>query len=261
MSAADSGGERPDPRQPRRPPPGAVPAARRNADRRRRRAARNADRREERRRKELERRKVEREQQARGESRPQPSRSPEPEIVAPPMARASRSEPPDLPGMESLRSARRGEPVEQDYGRPVAEPRSAGQPGRSSGGPRAAAPRPPRSTGSAAGRRRTVVRRVDPWSVFRLSLVLYFCLLVVVTLGLVIFWLVLSRMGPMRSMLESIEQLGIPIDPGLVLTVLVPVGILNVVVWSAANLFFCVLYNLVADLVGGLRVTLSDDER
>jgi len=119
----------------------------------------------------------------------------------------------------------------------------------------------PRATGTAAGRRRTVVRRVDPWSVFRLSLVLYFCLLVVVTLALVIFWLVLSRMGPMRAMLDNIEQLGIPFDPGLVLSVLVPVGILNVLVWSAANLFFAVLYNLVADLVGGLRVTLSDDDR
>ena len=139
--------------------------------------------------------------------------------------------------------------------------RGAGQPGRSAGGPRAGAERPPRTVGTAAGRRRTVVRRIDPWSVFRLSLVLYFCLLVVVTLGLVIFWLVLSRMGPLRNVLESIEQLGIPIDPGLVLTVLVPVGILNVLVWSAANLFFCVLYNLVADLVGGLRVTLSDDDR
>ena len=109
-------------------------------------------------------------------------------------------------------------------------------------------------------KRRVLVNHVDPWSVFRISAVLYFCLLLVVTLGLMIFWLILSRMPIMQSMLEAVERLGIPIDPGLILQVLVPVGVLNVVLWSGANLFFAILYNLISDLVGGLRVTVTDED-
>jgi hypothetical protein len=34
-----------------------------------------------------------------------------------------------------------------------------------------------------------------------------------------------------------------------------------VVLWSGINVFMSFLYNLISDLVGGLRVTLADDER
>jgi hypothetical protein len=236
-----------------------VPAARRNADRRRRRAARASERREQRRRREEERRRREREQRA--APRPpaaSPSR-PDPAPVAPPHAPrppAARAEPPDLPGMEGLRSRQQPPPDPFETSRPAPTEPVHAAPAAAERAARAAVAAPPRG-----GRRRTTIRRIDPWSVFRLSLVLYFCLLVVVTLGMMLFWLVLSRLPLLQRTMDTVEQLGIPIDPGLILGVLLPVGVLNVLLWSGANLFFAVLYNLVADLVGGLGITLGDDER
>ena len=42
---------------------------------------------------------------------------------------------------------------------------------------------------------RRVIRRVDPWSVFRFSIVFYLCLLVVVLVAGVVLWLVASATG------------------------------------------------------------------
>jgi len=36
-------------------------------------------------------------------------------------------------------------------------------------------------------------------------------------------------------------------------------GLLNVVLFSAINVFLAFLYNLVSDLLGGLKLTLSED--
>jgi hypothetical protein len=38
------------------------------------------------------------------------------------------------------------------------------------------------------------------------------------------------------------------------------IGLLNVILWSGINVFLAFLYNLIADLVGGLRVTVVDEE-
>jgi hypothetical protein len=107
-----------------------------------------------------------------------------------------------------------------------------------------------------------MVRRVDPWTVLKLSLIFYFCLLLVVMLGLVVFWSVVNRLGVIDQGLGFLSELNleVTINGDNIARALFLFGLLNVVLWTGINVFLAFLYNLVADLLGGLRITLQEDE-
>jgi hypothetical protein len=111
-------------------------------------------------------------------------------------------------------------------------------------------------------RRKVTVRRVDPWSVLKLSLIFYFCVLLVVMLGLVVFWSVVNRLGIIETMVAFLADLDldVQIHGGNIARALFLLGLLNVVLWSGINVFLAFLYNLVSDLIGGLRITLAEEE-
>ncbi|QBI19994.1 hypothetical protein ER308_10780 [Egibacter rhizosphaerae] len=121
--------------------------------------------------------------------------------------------------------------------------------------------RPQTRQPARSGRRVLQVRKVHPWSVLKLSLVFYFAFLLVVMLGLIAFWAVLVRMGVIDTVLGLAAEVGLPfeIDGGALASGVFLVGLLNVVLWSGINVFAALLYNLVADLLGGLKLTLTDD--
>lgn len=96
----------------------------------------------------------------------------------------------------------------------------------------------------------------------KLSLIFYFCVLLVVMLGLVVFWSVVNRLGIIEQGLGFLAELNleVTINAGNIARAVFLVGLLNVVLWSGINVFLAFLYNLVADLLGGLRVTLAEEE-
>ncbi|HEY8338479.1 MAG TPA: DUF3566 domain-containing protein [Egibacteraceae bacterium] len=120
----------------------------------------------------------------------------------------------------------------------------------------------------AAAQRRTVVqhhvtlRKVDPWTVLKLSLIFYFCVLLVVMVGLTLFWTAINNMGLIETVIGFLAELQVEVavDGGSIGRAVFFLGLLNVVIWSGINVFLAFLYNLVADLVGGLRVTVSEDD-
>ena len=123
---------------------------------------------------------------------------------------------------------------------------------------RVTSPPPPRNV-----RRRVTVRRVDPWSVCKLSLIFYFCVLLIAMLGLVVLWAVVIRMGLIEALQELLEKVGlelVQVNGANIARAVFLVGLVNVVVFSGINVFMAFLYNLIADLVGGLRVTLAEDD-
>lgn len=129
------------------------------------------------------------------------------------------------------------------------------------GGPPAAAPR----RGRAAGARRharVVVRKVGPWSVFKMSLVFYLCVMLVLLGAGVILYGMLGAMGALDSTTRLVRDLfsdrTFEINGRWLFTRALGVGLVMVVVWSLINVFVAFLYNLIADLVGGIEVTLAE---
>jgi hypothetical protein len=111
-------------------------------------------------------------------------------------------------------------------------------------------------------RRRATIRRIDPWSVLKLSLIFYFCFLLVVMLGLTVFWSIINRLGLIENVIGFLDDLRIElvINGGNIARALFLLGLLNVVLWTGINVFLAFLYNLVADLLGGFRVELASEE-
>ncbi len=111
-------------------------------------------------------------------------------------------------------------------------------------------------------RRRATIRRVDPWSVLKLSVIFYFVFLLVVMLGLAVFWSVVLRIGILDTLTGFLDdlQLTLVINGSNIARALFLVGLLNVVLWTGINVFLAFLYNLVADLLGGMRIEMASEE-
>jgi Transmembrane domain of unknown function (DUF3566) len=112
---------------------------------------------------------------------------------------------------------------------------------------------------------KVVVRRIHPWSVFKFSLLFYFCLMLVLVFALVILYEVLSVLGVLDSLAHLLQtsgfgspKTGFHFNGPWIFTRVFLVGVAGVVVWSVVNLFVTLLYNLVADVVGGVQITLGE---
>lgn len=111
-------------------------------------------------------------------------------------------------------------------------------------------------------RRNVVVRRIDAWSVLKLSLIFYFFALLVGMAGLVFFWSVLSNLAVIEEAIAFAEELAfeIEVDGANIARATFLLGLVNVVLLSGINVFLALLYNLVADVLGGLRMTFAEEE-
>jgi ethanolamine transporter EutH len=116
---------------------------------------------------------------------------------------------------------------------------------------------------------------VNPWSVLKLSLILYACLLVVVLVGMTILYAILSSLGVIDTLEELLTSVWGPgggdvatgpndpvtpfeIDPGYLFRIMFLIGTISTALWAAFTMFLALLYNLIADLVGGIEVTLVE---
>lgn len=107
------------------------------------------------------------------------------------------------------------------------------------------------------------IRRVEPWSVLKLSLVFYFSVMLIFLLGGGILYFVAAAAGIIEKMEKFIQGIGWPefsIRPLQVFRLGLLLGLSQVVVWSTVNVFIAFLYNLVSDLVGGIEITMSERE-
>ena len=115
-----------------------------------------------------------------------------------------------------------------------------------------------------ARRVQRIIRHVDPWSVLKFSLLLYFSLFLIVLSAGVLLWLAASATDVIGGVEAFIEELfgfdTFAFEPGQILTASVLGGLVLVVAGTAANVVFAVLFNLISDVVGGLRLTVIEEE-
>lgn len=121
-------------------------------------------------------------------------------------------------------------------------------------------------------RARLQVRRVDPWSVLKTTLLYSLCLLVVLLVAVAALYAVLSAMGVFDSLNTAIRDLtdsgGAASTGGLQVIFSAPrillwtglLGAVNVVLITALATLGAVLYNLCAEVWGGIEVTLAEQE-
>jgi hypothetical protein len=109
---------------------------------------------------------------------------------------------------------------------------------------------------------RVMVRKVAPWSVFKVSLIFYACVVLVLLGAMVILYGMLGAIGALDSVTRLIRDLfadqTFVINGNWLFSRGLAVGLVMVVVWSLINVFVAFLYNLISDLVGGVEVTLAE---
>ena len=130
--------------------------------------------------------------------------------------------------------------------------------------------RPQRTPAAQAGRRASLrLVHVEPWSVTRLAFVVSVAMMIVAVVAVSIFWIVLSVTGVWGQINDSVtsvlsddggtfdikDYLGFGRLFGLTLVL----SAINVVLMTALATIGAHLYNLAAQLLGGLEVTFSDD--
>lgn len=149
-------------------------------------------------------------------------------------------------------------------------PASAGA--TSGSGPAATSPRPATANAPArpAGPRRVrlSVSRIDPWSVMKLGFLLSVAAGIMTVVAAAVSWTVLDSMGVFADLQSLVSDLGATAQFGPILEYLklnnimsmaTIVAVVNVALITALSTLFAFLYNIVAALVGGLHMTLTDD--
>ena len=132
----------------------------------------------------------------------------------------------------------------------------------------ASAPNVLRRPGRGPRRANLQVKRFDPWSVLKLSLVLGVALFFVWLVAVGALYAVLDGMGVWdkvngisTDLLQGNEGSSEPlISAGRVFGIAAIVGAVNIVLFSALATVGAFVYNVSADLVGGLEVTLAERE-
>jgi len=112
-------------------------------------------------------------------------------------------------------------------------------------------------------RARLVLRKIDPWSVLKFSLLFYFCLLLIMLLGSAIVFAILKAFGVISNIEKLVTDLAstpYTVSGGAIFRWLFLFGLLGAIVASAVTVFLAFLYNLIADVVGGIEISVAERE-
>ncbi|TAM62960.1 DUF3566 domain-containing protein [Mycobacterium sp.] len=110
------------------------------------------------------------------------------------------------------------------------------------------------------------IRRVDPWSTLKVSLLLSVALFFVWMIAVAFLYLVLGGMGVWSKLNSNVGDLlnntsgssGELVSSGTIFGGAILVGLVNIVLLTAMATIAAFVYNLTTDLIGGIEVTLAD---
>ncbi|ARU51387.1 hypothetical protein CBR64_07690 [Cellulosimicrobium cellulans] len=115
---------------------------------------------------------------------------------------------------------------------------------------------------------RLAVSRIDPWSAMKLGFLLAVAIGIMTVVATAVVWYVLDGMMVFAKIEDLFTQIvGTETDVdiqqyvafGRVISIATLLGVVNVVIITALSTIMAFLYNIVAALVGGVHLTLTDD--
>jgi hypothetical protein len=112
---------------------------------------------------------------------------------------------------------------------------------------------------------RRTVRHLDVWTVAKVSLVFYVLILGAVVVASVMLWYIADAVGSTQSIEKSVRTLfdlsKFTLHPSQVATYTSIGGGVLAVSGTLANILAALMYNLISDLVGGIRFDVVDDAK
>ncbi len=113
----------------------------------------------------------------------------------------------------------------------------------------------------AVRRVRRIIRKIDPWTVLKVSFVLNVIGALVWVLGVWVAWSIAVQRGIPEAFVELFARLTIAVMPDgeLYFRVVVMFAVVWVIAATAALTLAAVLYNLISDLVGGVELIMLEE--
>jgi hypothetical protein len=108
-----------------------------------------------------------------------------------------------------------------------------------------------------------VVRHVDPWSVFKIALIAHLVLYTIVLTASVLLWNVAYATGTVENVERFLESFGwnsFTFDGGEIYHAMWIAGLFVVIGLTGLAVLAATLFNLITDLVGGVRFTVLEEE-
>jgi len=108
---------------------------------------------------------------------------------------------------------------------------------------------------------RRIIRKIDPWTVLKVTFVLNAIGALVWVLGVWIAWSIAVQRGIPDAFVDFFGRLTIAVSPDgeLYFRVVVMMGIVGVIMMTAIMTLGAVIYNLISDLVGGIEVIMLEE--
>lgn len=110
---------------------------------------------------------------------------------------------------------------------------------------------------------RRVIRKIDPWTVLKVSFVFNAIVALIFVLGTVIFWSVFVNAGIPEQINELALMIGL--ENGFVMEgpvyfrVVLLLALIGTILMTGFFTLGAVIYNLISDLVGGLEVVVLEE--
>lgn len=113
---------------------------------------------------------------------------------------------------------------------------------------------------------RRIIRKIDAWTVFKVSAVFWAVFAIAAVLGLVMFWSVVSASGIPQKITDSLIRITLleegaePFADGERFLRLAVFGSLTwAVMATALTTLAAVMYNLISDVVGGVELVMLEE--
>lgn len=111
------------------------------------------------------------------------------------------------------------------------------------------------------------VSRIDPWSALKLSFLISVAIGIMMVIAAIVLWLLLDGMhvwsnidGLLKTLnSEELLKLGQFLEFGRMIPFAVVAAVLEVVLMTLFGGVFALVFNLVALLVGGFKITVTDE--